>query len=65
MSKDIKQKVIAELNQRIEKLESHKDDPVFSDTNNQYEELNQALAKAIGVPLRKELTDLRNFVQEL
>ena len=31
-------------------------------TGNQYDELNQVLAKIIGVPLLKEVQDIRDFV---
>ena len=53
MSKDMveKREIIEELDRRI--------------TGNQYEELNQALKKVIGVPLMGELSSVRDFVCQL
>lgn len=60
----IKQEIIRELDSRIRRLEDHqkeKDPPV----RNQYEELNQAVSKTIGVPLLKELQSIKSYVEKL
>lgn len=59
-----KQAVLTELDSRIDRLKAHQDDHSI-ESDNQYEALNHALAKAIGVPLQKELEDLRCFVEHL
>lgn len=61
---DVKQQVLKELDTRIAALQEHEDDEVV-ETDNQYEVLNQAIKKVIGVPLRKELEDLKTFVSGL
>ena len=64
MSKDLKQTITNELDRRIDNLKEHQYDQIKV-TGNQYEELNQALSKVIGVPLIKELENVKKFVQEL
>ncbi len=64
MAQNIKQQVLQELDTRIQRLESHQSDRITI-TGNQYEELNQALSKVIGVPLMEELRDLKAYVQGL
>ncbi len=61
---NIKAEVISEIDRRITQLEQHRYDEVIV-TGNQYEELNQALAKVIGVPLLKELSSLKSYVEQL
>ncbi len=61
---DIKQQVLQEIDDRLQRLEQHRGDRITV-TGNQYEELNQALSKVIGVPLIEELNDLKAFVQGL
>ena len=56
-----KQQVLDELDKRIKDLQEHRYDEIII-TGNQYDELNQMLAKIIGVPLLKELQDVRDFV---
>lgn len=60
----IKQEILDELDDRIERLQNHAKDDKPSD-GNQYEQLNHALSRVIGVSLEKELTNLRDFVEEL
>ncbi len=43
--------------------EHHKEET--TPTDNQYAKLNQALADVIGVPLRKELQSLKEYVETL
>ena len=66
MSKDMveKREIIEELDRRIALLKAHEFD-VIDVTGNQYEELNQALKKGIGVPLMGELSSVRDFVCQL
>ena len=64
MSNDLKKTITEELDRRIGNLKEHQYDQIKV-TGNQYEELNQALSKVIGVPLIKELENVRKFVQEL
>ncbi|MDF1493265.1 MULTISPECIES: hypothetical protein [unclassified Caproiciproducens] len=64
MSKDIKKAVINELDRRIALLKEHQSERMIT-TGDQYEELNQALSKVIGVPLTGELESIREFVQTL
>ena len=61
---DIKSQIIAEIDDRVERLKEHRDDRIVV-TGNQYEELNQAISKVIGVPLIEELNSLKSFVQQL
>ena len=60
----IKQQIIQELDQRIDRLKEHQQHKIVA-TGNQYDELNQALSKVIGAPLIGELEDLKTFVKEL
>ena len=57
----LKKQIIDELDKRIKDLEEHRYDEIIV-TGNQYDELNQVLAKIIGVPLLKELQDVRDYV---
>ena len=61
MHNALKQPLLAELDKRIHDLEEHRYDEIIV-TGNQYDELNQVLAKIIGVPLLKEVQDIRDFV---
>ncbi len=61
---DIKSQIINKIDDRLAQLNAHRFDEIVV-TGNQYEELNQALSKVIGVPLIKELEDLRQFVVKL
>lgn len=63
MSDNIKQTIITELDNRIELLKEHQHDEIIP--GNQYNELNQALAKIIGAPLIGELDNIKDFVQKL
>lgn len=60
----IKAEMISEIDRRITNLQEHRYDEIIV-TGNQYDELNQALAKVIGVPVMKELEGLRQFVEKL
>ncbi len=64
MGKDIKQAVIHELDRRIALLKEHESEHIIT-TGDQYEELNQALSKVIGVPLTGELESIKEFVNGL
>lgn len=61
MHNALKQQILDELDKRIHHLEEHRYDEIIV-TGNQYDELNQVLAKIIGVPLLKEVQDIRDFV---
>lgn len=61
---ETKNKIIAELDSRIERLYEHQNDEKEND-GNQYAELNHAVSRVIGTALTKELEDVRNFVQGL
>ena len=60
----IKAEILTEIDRRISNLQAHKYDEIIV-TGNQYEELNQALAKVIGVPLMRELSSLKEFVTNI
>ena len=60
----LKQIITTELDRRIDSLEAHQMDEIVV-TGNQYEELNQVLAKIIGRPLLNELRDVKKFIREL
>lgn len=64
MKENISQKILTELDSRINRLNEHKDDKIQI-TGNQYEELNQAVSKVIGTALLGELEGLKTFVQDL
>ena len=61
MHNALKQQILDELDKRIHDFEEHRYDEIIV-TGNQYDELNQVLAKIIGVPLLKEVQDIRDFV---
>ena len=61
---DIKNQIITELDSRIHRLAEHQYMQIKV-TGNQYEELNQALSKVIGVPLMRELQSVKDFVEKL
>lgn len=61
MHTPLKQQILDELDQRIERLSQHQQDQIIV-TGNEYDELNQVLAKIIGAPLLKEIQDIRDFV---
>ena len=60
---NIKAQIISEIDRRIEDLQQRYDEIIV--TGNQYDELNQALAKVIGVPLMKELSSLKEYVIDI
>lgn len=62
---NIKQRVIDELDNRIGLLREHYYGDKIKASDNQYEELNQALSKVIAVPLLKELESIKEFTQGL
>lgn len=64
MSTDVKKQIISEIDSRIKRLNEHKDDKII-DRGNQYDELNQALSKIIGMPLIKELESLKEYVETI
>lgn len=64
MNHTIKDQICDHLDERIATLKEHQYDEIVV-TGNQYEELNQALSKVIGVPLIKELEDLKSYVTDL
>lgn len=61
---EMKQHIISEIDRRIEILKEHKDDKIIT-TGNQYEELNQAIAKVINVPLMGELNSIKSYIERL
>ena len=61
---NFKQEILNELDSRIDRLKEHEHDDKPTD-GNQYDQLNHALSRVIGVSLEKELEDLRGFVEEL
>lgn len=61
---ETKEKILNELNSRIERLYEHQDD-VKENDGNQYAELNHAVSRVIGTALTRELEDVRNFVNSL
>lgn len=61
---DWKKEITQELDSRIDRLTRHQNDQIVS-TGNQYEELNQALAKVIGAPLIQELESIKTFVHNM
>ncbi|MBC8545421.1 hypothetical protein H8711_00525 [Clostridiaceae bacterium NSJ-31] len=61
---DVKKKIIAELDDRIRRLDEHRS-CCTEPTENQYDELNQALSRVIGASLYHELEDIRGFVEKL
>ena len=61
---NIKAQIISEIDRRIEDLQQHRYHEIIV-TGNQYDELNQALAKVIGVPLMKELSSLKEYVIDI
>ena len=58
-------KIVAELNSRIERLKEHQNDPLEREENGPYADVNRALSRVIGLPLQKELEDLKSFVENL
>lgn len=64
MSNNIKDEILQEIQNRIHKLESHENDKIKL-SDNQYEELNQAIAKIIRVALHGELVGLQDYIKEL
>lgn len=61
---DIKQEIINEIDNRISLLKAHENDEIIKN-GNQYSELNQALAKVIGMPLMGELNSIKEFIENL
>lgn len=57
-------KIAAEIDSRIQRLEEHRYDPIDV-TGNHVEELNQAVSKVIGTALIGELKNLKSFVEGL
>ncbi len=64
MNEKDKSKITAEIDRRLSILKEHEHDRIIQ-TGNQYEELNQALAKVIAMPLMGELQSLRDYVESL
>ena len=64
MNEKDKSKLTAEIDRRMAILKEHEHDRIIQ-TGNQYEELNQALAKVIATPLMGELQSLRDYVENL
>lgn len=60
----IKSQVIEKIDSRIAELKEHQYDEIEIN-GNQYSELNQAISKVIGVPLMKELSNLKSYVEKL
>jgi len=60
----IKQQIIKELDSRIRRLDEHRT-TATEPTENQYDELNQALSRVIGASLYHELEDIKGFVEKL
>ncbi len=65
MSQDIKQRLICELDSRIARLQRHQECEDVVKSENPYEQMNEVMSKAIGLPLQKELEDIKRFVQNL
>ncbi|MDY4191658.1 MAG: hypothetical protein SOX72_05515 [Oscillospiraceae bacterium] len=61
---ELKQEILEEINNRLQRLEEHRDDKKGGEEN-PYERLNHAISAVIGNSLAKELIDLRSFIQEL
>lgn len=61
---NIKNEIINELDSRIKKLEQHrgKDSDYHG---NEFKNLNASLSNVLGVTLKKELEDIKKFVQRL
>ncbi len=64
MSDNIKKEILEEIQNRIDKLEEHENDKIKL-SDNQYEELNKAIAKIIRVALYGELVGLKDFINKL
>ena len=64
MNEKDKSKITAEIDRRLAILKEHEHDRIIQ-TGNQYEELNQALAKVLAPPRRGELQRLRDYVEPL
>ncbi len=60
----VKEEIIHEIDHRLNHLRAHQEDEIIV-TGNQYDELNQALAKVIGAPLIGELESLKSYVEKL
>lgn len=65
MSQDIKSRLINELDSRIARLQRHQECEDVVQSENPYEQMNEVMSKAIGLPLKKELEDIKRFVQKL
>ena len=61
---DSKQKVLQELDKRLKKLQEHEDDEK-PDHGNPFETMNHAVSGVISSALQKEITSIKDFVQEL
>ena len=61
---EMKSKIIGRLERRIGLLRAHRGEAIAASPN-QYEQLNDALSRVIGVALEKELEDIRDFIQDL
>ena len=64
---DCKQAILAELDNRLTKLNEHKTDhkSVHGNLDNQFVELNHAVSGIIGSAVTKEISSLKDFVQGL
>lgn len=54
---NMKREIISELDSRIKKLEKHE----AKESDNEFKNLNGALSSVIGVTLKKELEDIKDF----
>ncbi len=61
---ELKQKVIAEIDSRLDRLEEHHKTKV-PHTENQYEELSMALSRILNEALSAELSSLKETIQKL
>ena len=63
-TEQMRRTIVSHLDERISTLKKHRFDQITV-TGNQYDELNQALSKVIGVPIMEELEDIKSFVSSL
>ncbi len=61
---DIKNSIINEIDNRLKKLEEHKDD-VKIENDNPYSEVTHALSKVIGYSLAGELRSIKEYINKL
>ncbi len=61
---DIKNSIINEIDDRLRRLEEHKDD-IKEENDNPYSEVTHALSKVIGYALAGELRSIKEYVNKL